>query len=178
LEVKVELKLKTISRDGIAEAMDKAQLYRCLGEPEEAESICHDVLAAEPNHQLALRTLGLAITDQFTGQGSDRYSEVDSAFRQLTDSYERSYYSGILYERRAKAEMRAGHPHQAVVSLLEEAMRHFAKAEEMRPASNDDAILRWNRCVRLLEKLPEVAHQAEIEEDEIAPVLAARRRVA
>ena len=63
----MELKLKTISTDGIAEAISKAELYRYLNEPEESESICHDILAADPENQTALRILGLAITDEFVG---------------------------------------------------------------------------------------------------------------
>ncbi|MGB6717705.1 MAG: hypothetical protein WBE47_12205, partial [Candidatus Acidiferrales bacterium] len=68
--------LKKISKSGIDEAIVKTELYRFLNEPEEAESICHDILAIEPEHQLALRVLGLSITDQFTGASSDRYGEV------------------------------------------------------------------------------------------------------
>ena len=30
-----------------------------------------------------------------------------------------------------------------------------AEAEKFRPAGNDDSILRWNRCARLLESRPE-----------------------
>lgn len=51
----MEYKLKRISPAGISEAITKAELYRSLNEPEEAESICRDVLAIEPQHQLALR---------------------------------------------------------------------------------------------------------------------------
>ena len=76
----MEFKLKTISRAGIPEAISKAELYRSLNEPEEAESICRDILAVEPEHQLALRLLGLAITDQFCGDASDRYREVEGSF--------------------------------------------------------------------------------------------------
>jgi len=36
----MDLKLKTISKSGIGEAIAKAELYRYLNEPEEAESIC------------------------------------------------------------------------------------------------------------------------------------------
>lgn len=54
----MRFELKTISKSGIAEAIAKAELYRYLNEPEEAESICRDVLAVEPTHQLALRLLG------------------------------------------------------------------------------------------------------------------------
>jgi len=147
----MEYKLKPISRAGIAKAIEKVELYRYLNEPGEAESICRDILAQEPEHQTALRLLGLAITDQFTGSTSDRYAEAASAFRALTNDYERAYYSGILEERNAKAQLRAGRPPHTVMATFEEALRRFAEAEQIRPPDNDDAILRWNRCVRLLE---------------------------
>jgi tetratricopeptide (TPR) repeat protein len=147
----MELRLKPISRAGISEAISKAELYRYLNEPGEAESICRDILAQEPNHQTALRLLGLAITDQFTGGVSDRHAEAARAFEALTSEYERAYYSGILQERKAKTQLRAGRPPHTVTATFEEAMRLFEKAERIRPADNDDAILRWNRCVRLLQ---------------------------
>ena len=147
----MELKLKPISTAGIAEAISKIQLYRNLNEPGEAESICRDILAIDPDNQAALRLLGLAITDQFTGQISDRYAEADRAFRGLTSEYERVYYLGIVQERKGKAQLRAGRPPHTVLPVFEEAMRLFEQAEKVRPADNDDSILRWNRCVRLLQ---------------------------
>src|ERR1700675_735129 len=147
----MEFKLKPISKAGIPEAISKVELYRSLNEPEEAESICRDILAVEPQHQLALRLLGLALTDQFIGGASDRYRETEQIFQQLNDPYERLYYAGILYERRAKAQLNAGLPPHALLPLFEQALRSFAEAEKIRPAGNDDAILRWNRCVRLLQ---------------------------
>src|ERR1700716_1380275 len=108
----MELKLKPISRAGIAEAISKTEVYRYLNEPGEAESICRDILATEPDNQTALRLLGLAITDQFSGGVSDRYGEAATVFQQLTDGYKRVYYSGILHERKAKAQLAAGRlPH-------------------------------------------------------------------
>jgi tetratricopeptide (TPR) repeat protein len=146
----MEYKLKHISASGIAEAIAKAELYRSLSEPEEAESICRDILSVEPQHQFALRLLGLALTDQFTSGGSDRFRETEEIFQQLADPYERLYYTGILYERRAKAQLKTGHVPRAVLTLFELALQSFAEAEKIRPARNDDAILRWNRCVRML----------------------------
>ena len=143
--------LKHISPAGITEAIAKAELYRSLNEPEEAESICRDILVIEPQHQLASRLLGLALTDQFTGGMSDRYREVEAIFQQLNNAYERLYYAGILYERRAKAQLHAGLPFHTLLPLFDQALRAFADAENIRPAGNDDAILRWNRCVRLLQ---------------------------
>lgn len=147
----MEYQLKRISTAGIAEAIAKAELYRSLNEPEEAESICRDILAIEPGRQLALRLLGLALTDQFTGGGADRYRETERIFEELHDPYERLYYTAILYERRAKAQLKARNPRASVLALFEEALRLFAEAERIRPSVNDDAILRWNRCVRLLQ---------------------------
>ncbi len=143
--------LKCISSAGITEAVAKAERYRSLGEPEEAESICRDILAVDPQHQLALRLLGLALTDQFMGGSADRDREAEQSFQQLNDRYERLYYTGIACERRAKAQLRAGQPPYMVLPLFEQAMRSFEEAEKIRPAGNDDAILRWNRCVRLLQ---------------------------
>lgn len=146
----MEFTLKTISAEGIDAALSKAELYRFLNEPEEAESICEDVLAVQPGHQLALRVLGLALTDQFTGASSDRYADAERAFEQLTEAYERLYYIGLLHERRAKAQLRANRPAYMVTVLLEQAMHSYEEAERIRPTGNDDAILRWNRCARLL----------------------------
>jgi hypothetical protein len=154
--------LKIISVEGVDAALAKAELYRFLNDPEEAESICHDVLTVAPGHQLALRLLGLAITDQFAGRPSDRHSEAESAFEQLTDSYERTYYRGLLNERRAKAQLRAGRPPHTLLVLLEEAMRCYAEAEKIRPPDNDEAILRWNRCVRLMQDHSEADWQHEV----------------
>jgi tetratricopeptide (TPR) repeat protein len=163
--------LKRISTEGIAAAISKAQHYRRLNEPEEAESICRDILAIEPQHQLALRLLGLSLTDQFTGVSSDRDREAEQSFQKLTDPYERLYYAGIASERRAKAQLRAGQPPYTVLPLFEQAMRSFEEAEKIRPTGNDDAILRWNRCVRLLQTASYVWEQelAQFENQDAPP---------
>jgi tetratricopeptide (TPR) repeat protein len=149
----MDYKLKSLSQAGIAEAAAKAEVYRYLNDPEESESICRDILALDPSNQQALRLLGLAITDQFLGVGTDRFREAKEAFEKLTDRYERLYYTGLLFERRAKAQIQAGQPPHTLLPLLEQALACYGEAETIRPADNDDAILRWNRCVRLLEIL-------------------------
>jgi len=103
--------------------------------------------------------LGLAITDQFLGAQSDRYSEAQSVFDGLHDAYERLYYMGILHERRAKVQLLVGYAAHVLRPFVEEAMRCFAEAEKIRPAGNDDSILRWNRCVRLLESRSDFYHE-------------------
>lgn len=151
--IAMDYKLKSISKGGIPEAASKAELYRFLNDPEESESICRDILALDPGNQQALRLLGLALTDQFLGVGTDRYREAKEAFERLSDNYERLYHIGLLFERRAKAQVQAGQPPHTLLPLLEQALSCYAEAETIRPPENDDAILRWNRCVRLLEIL-------------------------
>lgn len=159
----MEFQLKSISLEGVDEALSKVETYRFLNQPEEAESICHDVLAVVPGHQLALRLLGLAITDQFTGGPSDRYADAENTFQQLNDSYERLYYAGLLHERRAKAQLQARRPPHTLLVLLEEAMRCYEEAGKIRPVGNDDAILRWNRCVRLIQSHSDWHREVEVE---------------
>lgn len=157
----MEFKLKTISESGIAEAIAKAQLYRYLSEPEEAESICRDILAIDPENQIALRTLALAVTDQFNGSPSDRHAEVEGCCRRLRDAYERHYYTGIFHERRARAQMRAGRAPQMLMAMFGDAMWHFEEAEKLRPPENDDAVLRWNSCARRLQELTKIGEEQE-----------------
>ena len=159
----MEHKLKSISKAGIPEAVAKVELYRYLNEPEEAESICRDILAIDPENQLARRLMGLAITDQFIGATSDRYIEAQSIFQSLRDPYEQMYYAGLLHERRAKAQLLVGYSPHVLLPLFEEAMRCFAEAEAIRPTGNDDAILRWNRCARLLQSHPGFIEEKESE---------------
>ncbi len=171
--VNLELRLKAISKQGIPEAISKIEQYRCLNEPEVAESICRDVLAADPENQLALRLLGLTLTDQFKGRHTDRYAEAEKIFQSLTDPYEIRYYTGTLLERRAKAQMKAGVAALGLVGSLHEAMRCFEEAEKIRPPRNDDAMLHWNRCVRLLEKLeraPIEERQTVFEDHDTVPI--------
>ena len=165
----MERQLKTISKNGISEALAKVQHYRYLNQAEEAESICRDILAVDPENQMALRQLGLAITDQFTGGIADRFNEAHSCFDKLTNAYERSYYQGILHERRAKAQLRAGHTAHSLLASFENALRYFEEAEKIRPQGNDDALLRWNRCLRLMQGVPDPAGEAESFEASDAP---------
>ena len=53
--------LKPLSREAIPAALEKAHRYRLLNEALEAESICRDILAADPVNQEATVTLLLAI---------------------------------------------------------------------------------------------------------------------
>src|SRR6266566_7380967 len=146
--------LKALSKDAIPAALEKAERYRLLNEPAEAESICLDVLKADPENQTALITLLLAVTDRFTKGYGVSDTQAKELLTRVKGDYERAYYSGILAERRAKAKLAQGTPgsrHYAYDGFRE-AMSWFEEAEAIRPAGNDDALLRWNTCARIIEK--------------------------
>jgi hypothetical protein len=152
----VELELKKISPEAIPAAIRTAEHYRDLNEPSEAESICRDILAVDKMNQMALRLFGLSLADQFTGHDTDPYNEAERAFASLADPYERLYYTGMLRERRAKAELRIGRPSYEVTALLGDALKCFDEAAKIRPDGNDEALLRWNHCVRLVRSRPDL----------------------
>jgi tetratricopeptide (TPR) repeat protein len=144
--------LKMLSAEAIPAALEKALRYRLLNDPAEAESICHDVLRIDPDNQEALVILLLALTDRFGKGYAVGVTEAQQVLSSLHDPYERAYYAGIICERRAKAQLSQGHPgsgHDAY-ELLREAMAFYEKAETLRPAKNDDALLHWNTCARLI----------------------------
>jgi hypothetical protein len=144
--------LKPLSKSAIPAALEKAMRYRLLNEPAEAESICLDVLAVEPENQGALTTLLLAITDRFDRGYAVGIPKAQEILNRLRDPYERAYYAGILAERRAKAFLKQNTPGAEFDAreLLDEAMTAYEKAETLRPAGNDDALLRWNACARII----------------------------
>ncbi len=146
--------LKPISIEAIPGAIEKAKHYRLLNEPSASESVCRDILRVDPKHQEALVVLILAMCDQF-GRGyrlsADPVSEV---IDRLESEYERVYYTGISHERRALASLRSGLPGAEFMAYdcLRAAMDCYETAEKMAPAKNNDAILRWNTCTRLIER--------------------------
>lgn len=152
--------LKPITASGIPGALDKAERYRLLNDASAAESICLDVLAIQPDHQPALIMLLLARTDQFLhGLASAGVARAREVLPRIRDEYKREYYAGIICERRATAQLRTGGPGAAQVAYewFQEAFACYARAERLRPEGNDEVLLRWNTCVRILHDHPEIA---------------------
>ena len=154
--------LKRLSLEAVPRALDKAERYRLLNEPNEAQSICLDVLAVDPDNQQAFTTMILALTEQFD-QDPSLAHEALATIDQLRDEYDRAYYKGLVLERRAKARLAHRTPRGGARAYewLTEAMRSFEEADAIRPRNNDDARLRWNACVRLMARHPELAPMAE-----------------
>ena len=144
--------LKTLSPEAVPRALAKAERYRLLNEPGEAESICRDALDADPGNQDALVTLLLALTEQFDDDATTAVMDAWTCAAQIPGEYERAYYTGIIWERRAKARLRRATLDcgPRAYEWLREAMSFYEKAEAIRPHGNDDALLRWNACARLI----------------------------
>ena len=162
------MNLKTITHEGIPAALQRAERYRLLNDSSAAESICLDVLEIDPTNQEALVALLLSITDQFGEEMSDGVHRAQEVLPRISDEYERTYYAGIICERRARAQLHRGALGSAEVATewFREAMKWYEKAESMRPAGNDEAILRWNTCVRMLSK-----HEREESPREYEPAM-------
>jgi hypothetical protein len=145
--------LKPLSAGAVAEAIKKAEHYRLLNEPEQAESICLDVLEADPKNQKALVVLILAITDQFSGTGqSPGVKKALEFVERLDDEYHRLYYSGIIQERQARAALTRGMAGVFAYEGFRDALHWYEKAEAIRPKGIDDPILRWNACARTIDR--------------------------
>jgi hypothetical protein len=144
--------LKPLSQEAIPAALEKAERYRLLNEPAEAESICLDVLRADPENQKAIVTLLLAFTDRFTKGYGVSDTQAKELLARIQSEYERAYYAGIFAERRGKAKLIQGTPdcRFQAYDLFREAMNWFEKAEAIRPPGHDDALLRWNTCARII----------------------------
>lgn len=144
--------LKPLTREGIPRALAKVERYRLLNEPWQAESICRDILAVDPENQEALVWLLLSLTDQFGEESASPVEEVRKILPLLAEEYHRAYYAGIICERKGTAFLRRGVPGTGPMAYrwLTEAMEHYARAEALRPPENDDAVTRWNTCARLI----------------------------
>ena len=158
--------LKSISKQSIPEALAKVERYRLLNEPSLAESICLDILAIVPDHQQALISLLLARTDQF--HSHVHVKAAREVLAQIEGDYERAYYEGIIWERLGNARIRHGSAGAGASAYhaLREAMDDYERAMGFATPGNDDAILRWNTCARMIMQNPDVRPGRESEPEE------------
>lgn len=144
--------LKTLSKEAVPAALERAKHYRLLNEPGAAESICLDILEVDPENQEALINLILAMSDRFGRDYAVGDTRIQDFLSKIQGEYQQAYYTGIVYERRAKATLRNGAigSESTAYEFFRSAMNWFEKAEAVRPAGNDDVILRWNGCARII----------------------------
>ncbi len=157
------IKLKPLSHQAVDAALDKADHYRLLNDPVQAESICLDVLEVEPDNQRALVAMVLSLSDQFGDSLGRTFREAKELVPRLVDEYARTYYRGIVCERRARAHLSGrgmGSGYMAY-DWFRQAMESYQQAFEHAPEGNEDAILRWNACARVINRNPDVGPEPE-----------------
>jgi len=155
--------LKMLSKASIPSALQKAERYRLLNEPYEAQSICLDILQVAPDNQEALIMLLLAYTDTFKEEIFPAFNKAVEVLERLGDSHCRIYYRGIINERRAKAHLDKGGPSSAQIAYdwYVKAMADYEQALNYCSPGNEDAALRWNTCARLLNENPHLKPSKE-----------------
>jgi hypothetical protein len=159
-----DFKLKPISKEAIPRAIQKAERYRLINQSWAAESICRDILEIDPVNQQVMVMLVLAQTDQLAeGVHATVMKAVHETLPRITDLYQRAYYTGIASERSGQAQLLRGGMGSGAMAYdsLREAMKWYEKAEAIRPVGNDDSILRWNTCARLIMSHAHVAPHTE-----------------
>jgi len=144
-----DLSLRRIHPGAVPAALERARLYRLLNEPQQAESICLDILAIEPRDQEALTTLVMALTDQFPARAG-LVERAKARVAELAGEYERLYFMGLVLEREARAHLGRGPSASFAHDLFLEAISFYERAEALRPPNNDDPILRRNGCLRTM----------------------------
>jgi len=154
--------LKLLRREALPDALEKARHYRLLNEPREAESICLDILQLEPDNEDALVTLLLSLTDQFERRLKIAFTQARETANRLGTTYDKAYYGGLVFERRAKVHLERGGPGSGHVAYdwFRRAMEAYQEASRI-DESAVDPILRWNTCARTIMQHPELEEEPD-----------------
>ena len=152
MEESPKFELKKLNLDGIKAAFEKAVRYRLLNQPRLAASICYDILEVDPNHENAIIELILALSDQFERGSAQTIADVNSLLTRLIGDYNKTYYNGIVRERRGTSALtsRGIGTDYVAFGFYMSAMEFYEEAEKLSPPDNNDAILRWNTCARII----------------------------
>lgn len=156
--------LKRISKSSVPRALALCERYRLLNEPDQAESICLDILDVDPSNQDAIRMLLLSLTDQFGHKRADVFQEAQRVAQDLSNPYEQAYFLGIVYERWGRCKLDEAVPAYLAGDWFRKAMTQFEEAEKIKPADDDSALLRWNTCARLLTRVPQTMAESAVHE--------------
>jgi hypothetical protein len=147
-----DLHLKEMSREEIPEALERAERYREFGESAQAESVCHDVLLADPQNQRAHVLLLESLCDRFGKGYRVDFVQALEILPQIEDAYERAFYAGVICDHKAHALLTDPDNlcRYDAYEYLTEAMSCYEKAEKLRPAGCSEARQRWNACARII----------------------------
>jgi hypothetical protein len=158
------MQYRLIHKNSINTVLDKARQYRALNEPDLGISICIDVFAVDENNQDALVIYILALTDQYSHQhGKIQPQKIIETIAKLKSEFQQIYYTGIFLERKARALLKNPMSHSFAYAGLMEAIKQYEAAEVIAPAHCSDPILRYNSCLRTINK-EQLQPRAEFDE--------------
>jgi hypothetical protein len=162
-----KFELKPIEAGYLARALEKAERYRLLNWPQEAESICLDIVAVDEDNQHAIEILVLALADQFLEQGrAPRAKQAREWVKKIASDYDRAYLSGIIHEREGRAHLTRGFDTSFAYESFRDAMECYEEAQRKAEPGNQEAVLRYNSCVRTIER-----ERLEPRDDDPVPML-------
>jgi hypothetical protein len=148
--------LQNMRSADIPAALALAERCRANAEPEVAESICLDILTADPNQRDALRLLLFVRTDLFGSARPGALERARELLPRFESAYDRAYFEAIICERQARHLLRqrgrrAGH---IAYDWFSAAIDQYAEATRIDPAQPEPD-LRRNACIRSIEAHPE-----------------------
>ena len=148
--------LKKLSKTAVPQALENAERYRVRKEPFEAQSICRDVLDADPGNQNAMILLLLALADAFDRNLTTNYQEAERILSGLGDRYCKAFYGGLIAECRAKVHLAREEPGSGRLAYewFRKAMHLYDQALQTCSPGNPEAALRWNTCARTIMQNP------------------------
>jgi len=146
------IELKQLHADEIPDALERAEHYRERDEAAQAESICHDVLLADPHNQRAHILLLQSLCERFGKGYSVDFIQALEILPEIEDAYDRAFYAGFICDHKAHAllsDPENGCRYDAY-EYLAQAMECYEKAEKLRPNGCSEVRQRWNACARII----------------------------
>lgn len=158
--------LKILETGEIDAALAAAEACWSRSEVEVAQSICQDILEADPDHPTALELLFLsrvALLSKGLPKGVERAQELIPRFG---SEFDRAFFSGVLRETQARylLERRGRHSSFVAYSWFRHAMDDFDEASTKDP-NRPEPRLHWNACLRTLQANPQCVPAPEEMED-------------
>ncbi len=146
------MKYHIIHKTAIPNVLKKAKQYRLLLEPDLAISICIDIFAIDANNQEALIIYILALTDKLSNGCKVTDKKILDTIAKLSTKFYKDYYTGIFLEKKARAMLKNTMSKSFAYAAFMQAIKAYKQAEKLADKDCSDAILRYNSCLRTIEK--------------------------
>ncbi|KIC40202.1 hypothetical protein RA27_15380 [Ruegeria sp. ANG-R] len=143
-----------ISQRDVAHVLDHAVTHRLRGEDDIAESMCLDVLEAEPGNQAALEIMLRILAGRIARGNKPALGAATLLLEQVRDPGTRAFCSALIHEAQARRLLaRADQPAaQAAQDFLQFALEQF----DISAQKSEDPLesrLRANACLRAQSKI-------------------------